>query len=182
MKINIIRQDELKYRRVHLIRRANAIITFGSIGLFGAAILYMTSYFVYLNFRQNELMDTSKQLQKTYLSRVNEVADYLAVKGIVAEVADIESKRFKYKEFLNGIYALLPTTAVLSTVDFGAPGVVIAGVRLLGLNDYEVLLNNIRKANVGPGFLFNSIAQKQFYRGQSGSYLVTLELRIKNGS
>lgn len=181
MKINIIRRDALKYHRVQMIRRINALATFGSIGLFSLAIVYMTSYFVYLGFRQNSLAQMARGLQQSYNGRIKEVADYLAVKEIAAGVNDIQAKRFKYKEFLNVIYALLPSTAILSSVDFGAPGVVIAGVRLTNLNDYDRLLANIKTASATPGFLFGAISEKQFARDVSGSYSVALELRIKNG-
>ena len=182
MKINIIRQDTLKYRRVRLIRRVNALVTFGSIGLFTLAIVYMTSYFVYLGFRQNSLTQTARELQQTYNGRVKEVAAYTAVKEIAFSVNDLTKKRFRYKEFLNGIYALLPSTAILSSVDFGAPGVVVAGVRLSNLNDYDVLLSNVKNAATSTKFLFSAIAEKQLIRELTGSYLVTLELKIKSGS
>ena len=178
MKINIIRRDALKYRRVALIRRINAMVTFGSIGLFALAILYMTSYFVYLGFRQNSLTQAADELQRTYNSRAKEVAEYTAVKEIVFSVNDLEAKRFKYKEFLNDIYSLLPPAAVLSAVDFGAPGVVVASVRLSSLNDYDILVNNIESANP-TSFLFSAISEKLFARDTTGSYLVTLELKNK---
>ena len=181
MKINIIRQDAPKYRRVALIRRLNLVVTFGSIGLFTAAILYMTSYFVYLGFRQNSLTQTARDLQQTYNGRVREVAAYTAVKEIAFAVNDLTAKRFGYKEFLNGIYTLLPPAAVLASVDFGAPGVIVAGVRLSNLNDYDVLVGNIKNAKNLPNFLFSAIAEKQLTRGLAGSYQVTLELKIKHG-
>lgn len=179
MKINIIRQDALKYNRVRLIRRINALITFGSIGLFAAAILYMGSYFVYLGFRQNSLTQIASQLTATYNGRAKEVTDYLAVKEIVAAVDNLQTKRFKYKEFLNAIYSLLPKTAVLASVDFGAPGVVVAGARLSNLSDYDVLVGNVKDAGQKSGFLFSAISEKQLGRGADGTYLVTLELKIK---
>ena len=181
MKININRQDALKYRRVTLIRRINLLVTFGSIGLFTAAIVYMTSYFVYLGLRQNSLTQTAKDLQQTYNGRVREVAAYTAVKGIAFAVNDLTAKRFGYKEFLNGIYALLPPAAILSAVDFGAPGVIVAGVRLSNLNDYDLLVSNIKNVKSLPDFLFSAIAEKTLTRGLTGSYQVTLELKIKHG-
>ncbi|MEK7064800.1 MAG: hypothetical protein AAB973_04305 [Patescibacteria group bacterium] len=182
MKINIIRRDVLKYRRVQVIRRVNALVTFGSIGLFSLAIVYMTSYFVYLGFRQNSLTQTAKELQQGYNGRVREVAAYTAVKEIASAVNVLEAKRFRYKEFLNGIYALLPPAAILTAVDFGAPGVVVAGVRLANLNDYDFLINNVKNASGSANFLFSAIASKQLIRELTGSYLVRLELKIKNGS
>ena len=107
MKINIIRQDALKYRRVTLIRRINLLVTFGSIGLF--------------------------------------------------------------------------TAAILSSVDFGAPGVIVAGVRLSNLNDYDLLVSNVKNVKSLPDFLFSAIAEKTLTRGLTGSYQVTLELKIKHG-
>ncbi len=182
MKINIIRRDALKYHRVRLIRRINALVTFGSIGLFSLAIVYMTSYFVYLGFRQNSLTQTAKELQQSYNGRVREVAAYTAVKEIATAVNNLTEKRFKYKEFLNGIYALLPPAAILSSVDFGAPGVVVAGVRLSNLDDYDFLVNNVKNASGSANFLFSAIANKQLTRELTGSYLVRLELKIKSGS
>lgn len=182
MKINIIRRDALKYRRVGVIRRINALVTFGSIGLFSLAIVYTTSYFVYLGFRQNSLAQTAKGLQQSYNGRVREVAAYTAVKEIAAAVNNLTEKRFRYKEFLNGIYALLPPTAVLASVDFGAPGVVVTGVRLANLDDYDVLVDNVKNASSRPNFLFSAIANKQLTRELAGSYLVRLELKIKGGS
>lgn len=165
-----------------MIRRINALVTFGSIGLFALAIVYMTSYFVYLGFRQNGLTQTAKGLQQSYNGRVREVAAYTAVKEIATAVNNITEKRFRYKEFLNGIYALLPPTAILSSVDFGAPGVVEAGVRLPNLDDYDVLVDNVKDANNLPNFLFSAIANKQLTREPTGSYLIRLELKIKSGS
>ena len=181
MKINIIRQDALKYRRVVLIRRINLVVTFGSIGLFSLAIVYMTSYFVHLGFRQSSLGQTVRDLQQTYNGRVREVAAYTAVKEVAFAVNDLTAKRFGYKEFLNGVYALLPPAAVLASVDFGAPGVIVAGVKLANLNDYDVLVGNIKNANNRPGFLFSAISEKQLTRGPTGLYQITLELKIKDG-
>lgn len=179
MKINIIRQDALKFRKARLIRRINAIVTFGSLSLFGLVIILVLGQFVYLNFRSNSLTQSIKTLQNLYSVRSTEVVEYLAVKQIIGTVDEIQSKRFKYREFLDAIYKLLPSTAKLSAVDFGQTGVITVSARLASLTDYDVLLANVNRGSTDKNFLFSAVAQSALSRDQAGSYLVELELKIK---
>ena len=179
MKINIVRQDTLKFRKALLIRRINAIATFGSLSLFGLVIILMSGQFVYLKFRSNSLTQSIKTLQNLYGARSSEVVQYLAVKQIIGTVDEIQSKRFKYREFLDAIYKLLPSTAKLSAIDFGKAGVITVSARLASLTDYDVLLANVNRGATDQNFLFSVAAQSALSRDQAGSYLVELELKIK---
>lgn len=179
MKINIVRQDTLKYRKARTVKRINLAIIIVSGGIFALTILYMAPQFIYLSFRQDSLTKSLAGLQATYNSRSNDVAAYYMVKKIVAATNDLQSKRFGYKDFLNALATLLPPGAVLSAVDFGAKGVIVATVRLTGLDDYEVLMRNITQAVLGRGSLFDQVAQKSLSRSKAGPYTVILELTIK---
>ncbi len=179
MKINIVRQDSLKYRKAQTVRRINAAILFGSIGIFALTILYMMTQFIYLGYRQDTLAKSLASLQATYNSRSRDVAEYYMVKKIVAATNDLQAKRFKYKDFLNSLANLLPSRAVLSAVDFGSKGVVVATIRLTSLDDYETLMRNIDGVVSDKGSLFMEVAQKSLSRGKTGSYTVILELIIK---
>lgn len=179
MKINIVRQDTLKYRKARTVRRINMAIIIGSSGIFVLTILYMVPQFIYLSFRQDSLAKSLATLQATYNSRSREVAEYYMVKKIVAATNDLQAKRFGYKDFLNALATLLPSGAVLSAVDFGAKGVIVATVRLTGLDDYEVLMRNIAQAVSDRGSLFDQVAQKSLSRAKAGPYTVILELTIK---
>lgn len=179
MKINIVRQNRLKYQRAKLVRRINRGVTFGSLGLFLLSILWMSGQFIYLNIRQSALSKEVKQLQLAYASRAKDVVEYLAVKQVITSVNDIQSKRFRYKDFLNDIYALLPANAKLAGVDFGAKGVIVVNVRLTSLTDYDTMMANISSAGNNKNFLFSAAAEKQLTRDKNGEYVVSLELKIK---
>ncbi len=179
MKINIVRQDSLKFKRAQRIKRINTVVTFGSLSLFVLAVLLMSGQFVYLSFRSNSLTQSIKALQGDYSSRSREVVEYLAVKQIVGTVDQIQSKKFKYREFLDAVYKLLPGSAKLSAVDFGQAGVISVLIRLTSLFDYDVLISNVNKGIGDKNFLFAAVAQRTLSRDQEGSYLVELELKIK---
>lgn len=179
MKINIVRQDTLKFRKAQLIRHINAIVTFGSLSLFGLTIILMSGQFVYLNFRSNSLNQSIKTLQDLYGVRSNEVVQYLVVKQIIGTVDEIQSKRFKYREFLDAIYKLLPSAAKLSAVDFSQTGVITVSARLAALTDYDTLLMNVNRGKTDQNFLFSAISQSGLHRDVTGSYLVELELKTK---
>lgn len=179
MKINIVRQDTLKFHRAVRIKRINRMIVFGSVGVFALTILYMVPQFVYLGFRQTSLTKSLADLQATYNRRSADVAEYYLVKKIVSATNDLQAKRFKYKEFLNGLATLLPPKAVLSAVDFGSKGVIVATVRLTSLDDYDVILKNINDGQINKDFLFSQVAVKSLSREQAGSYTVILELKVK---
>ena len=80
---------------------------------------------------------------------------------------------------MNVIYRLLPSDAKLSSVDFGKPGVVVVGVRLQTLDDYDAILVNINNGQLDNDFLFSAAAQPNLRMDKAGQYLVTLELKIK---
>lgn len=186
MKINIISQDSLKFRKAARIRSINMAVTIGSIGLFVFSILLTSSQFIYLGIRNQQLTGQIKTWGDLYNARSKDRAEYIAVKQIISMVDQIQGSRFKYRDFLNGIYKLLPGNAKLVSVDFGKPadsagkpGVVIVGVRLQTLNDYDALLMNINSGQTDKTFLFSAIAQPTLQRDKTGQYLVTLELKIK---
>lgn len=179
MKINIVRQDTLKFHRAQRIRRINAVVTFGSIGLFVLSVLWTSGQFVYLGYRNNQAAKRVKTLSDLYAAKSKDEAEYLAVKQIIDTVDQIQGKRFKYRDFLNGIYQLLPGSAKLSAVDFGKNGVIIVGVRLATLADYDALLANVSGKLTDKNFLFSAIAQPSLQRDKVGQYLVNLELKIK---
>ena len=179
MKINIVRQDTLKFRQAQRIRQINAIVTFGSLTFFVLSVIFMSGQFVYLGFRSSSLTESLKTLQGLYSSRSRDVAEYLAVKQIIETADFIQSKRFKYKIFLDGVYKLLPSRAKLSAVDFGQTGIISVSVRLPSLADYDLLISNIDGSKSDQNFLFSAIAQKALQREKTGSYLIILELKIK---
>ncbi len=179
MKINIIRQNALKYRRAQKIRLINTLITVGSLALFGLSVLMVSGQYVYYAIRSNTLTTEVSQLKNLFSDRVDDVAAYVAVKQVVSEVAKIQAQRFRYKEFLDAVFDLLPTTATLSEVSFGVRGVVLVGIRLPNLSDYDRLISNINAASATEGFLFGNVAEKNLIRERTGSYLVTMELTIK---
>lgn len=179
MKINIVRQDTLKLRRARRIKLINRIISIGSIGLFGLSILWVSGQFVYLGLRSSQLTKTVGTLNALYTARSKDEVEYLAVKQIVGTVDQIQSKRFRYREFLDGVYNLIPSSAKLSGVDFDRSGIVNVSVRLSNLNDYDALLTNINNQKAAATFLFSAIAQPTLQRDKTGQYLVKLELKIK---
>lgn len=179
MKINIVRQDSLKFRKAARIRNINAIVTFGSISLFVLSVLATSGQFIYLGIRNRQLTDQIKVLGNLYNARSKDRVEYMAVKKIIDMVDQIQGSRFKYREFLNVIYKLLPSNAKLSSVDFGKPGVVVVGVRLQTLDDYDALLANIDMGRSDNNFLFSAAAQPSLRLDKAGQYLVTLELKIK---
>lgn len=179
MKINIISQDSLKFRKAARIRSINMAVTIGSIGLFVFSILLTSSQFIYLGIRNQQLTGQIKTWGDLYNARSKDRAEYIAVKQIISMVDQIQGSRFKYRDFLNGIYKLLPGNAKLVSVDFGRPGVIVVSVRLVTLTDYDVLLMNINSGQTDKTFLFSAIAQPTLQRDKTGQYLVTLELKIK---
>lgn len=179
MKINIVSQDSLKFRKARRIRNINAVVTIGSISLFAVSVLMISGQFVYLGYRHRQLTSSIQILGKLYDARSKDQAEYVAVKRIIDMVDQIQSSRFKYRVLLNGIYGLLPSKAKLASVNFGKPGVVIVGVRLQTLNDYDALLMNINSGQTDKALLFSAIAQPTLQMDKMGQYLVTLELKIK---
>lgn len=179
MKINIIRQDSLKFRKASRIRKINAIVMIGSIVFFAFSILLTSSQFIYLGIRNRQLTGQIKTLGDLYKARSKDRAEYIAVKQIISMVDQIQASRFKYRDFLNGIYELLPGNAKLASVDFARPGVIVVSVRLVTLTDYDALLMNINSGQADKTFLFSAIAQPTLQRDKTGQYLVTLELKIK---
>jgi hypothetical protein len=179
MKINIIRQNALKYRRAQRIRLINSLVTFGSLALFGLAVLWVSGQYVYYAFRSNSLTTEVNQLKSLYSGRADVVASYLAVKQIISRVTEIQTKRFKYREFLDEVFKLIPPNATLSEVSFGVKGVILVSIRLPSLNDYDTLMANLNTASAEPDFLFGSVAEKGLSREKAGGYLVTMELTIK---
>ena len=179
MKINIVRQDFLKFKRVQRVKQINAIVSVGSLSLFGLSVLWTTGQFLYLNYQTNNLNKKVETLSALYEARSKSVAQYVSVKQIITTASQIQSKRFKYKDFLNAIYKILPPKSKLTTVDFGQTGVVVFGVRMSSLVDYDSLLANIYSGGTDKNFLFSAVSQKSLQRDTSGIYLVTLELKIK---
>lgn len=179
MKINIVRQDSLKFRKAARIRKINAIVTIGSIGLFTLSVVITSGQFIYLGIRNRQLTGQIQTLSKLYDARSKDQTEYIAVKQIIDMVDKIQGSRFKYRDFLNVIYKLVPSSAKLSSVDFGKPGVVVVGVRLQTLNDYDALLVNINNSRLDNNFLFSAAAQPTLQMDKTGQYLVTLELKIK---
>ncbi|MBI2310821.1 hypothetical protein HYU90_03330 [Candidatus Collierbacteria bacterium] len=179
MKINIVRQDSLKFRKAARIRTINAVVTVGSISLFALSVLLTSGQFIYLGFRNRQLTGQIKTLGDLYNARSKDRVEYVAVKQIIDTVDRIQSSRFKYRDFLNAIYKLLPSRAKLSSVDFGKPGVVVVGVRLQTLDDYDAILVNINNGWLDNDFLFSAAAQPSLRMDKAGQHLVTLELMIK---
>ncbi len=179
MKINVIRQDSLKIRKAQRIRQINRLVLVGSITLFGLSVLWTSGQFVYLGYRNNQLTNNLKSLTALYTSRNKDEMNYLAVKQIVDTVDQTQNSRFGYKDFLNGIYTLLPVNAKVSGVDFNKNGVITVLVRLVGLNDYDTLIKNVNNGINDKNFLFSAIAQTTLQRDKAGQYLVGLELKIK---
>jgi hypothetical protein len=179
MKINIVRQDSLKFRKATRIRNINAMVTIGSISLFALSVFVTSGRFIYLGFRNRQLTDQIKTLSDLYNVRSKDRVEYVAVKKIIDMVDQIQSNRFKYRDFLNVIYKLLPSNAKLSSVDFGKPGVVVVGARLQTLDDYDAILVNINNGRLDNNFLFSAAAQPTLQMDKTGQYLVTLELKIK---
>ena len=179
IKINLIKQRSTKYKKADLIRRINLIVTFGTIGLFVAAVLYISSLFLYMSFTVNSLKSDLKSLEITYLDRASEVVSYLRTKLIIENVNMIQSKRFRYKDFLMAIYRLFPEKARLTSVDFSQLGVISFSARVDGLSDYEVILKKIGSESKSKDFLFKEVALRSLVRDKSGTFLANLEASIK---
>lgn len=179
IKINLIKQRSSKYKKAEFVRKMNLSIIFGSIGLFVAASLYMSSVFLYMTFTANSLKKELKGLENVYLSRAPEIVSYLRTKQIITNVNEIQSKRFHYKDFLLAIYRLFPEKARLASVDFSQQGVISFSTRVDNLIDYEVVLKKIEEESKNEEFKFKEIALKSLVRDKTGSFLANLEAIIK---
>lgn len=151
----------------------------GSIIAFVLSVLWVSGQFVYLGYRKGQLTKKIGTLNSLYSARSKDQVEYLAIKQIIDTVNKIQTQRFRYKDFLTAIYKLLPSGAKLSAVDFSQAGVIRATTRLANLNDYDVLLANIKSESLDKTFLFSLIAQPFLQRDKTGHYAVALELKIK---
>lgn len=179
MKINLLRQKSTKFKRAEMIRRVNLTVVWVSVSAFILMVLYISTYYVYLRLRLGELSRQLTALEQTYASRASEVVDYLRVKQVMANVNAIQAQRFRYKDFLLGIYRMLPESARLATVDFSEGGVISFSTRLTNLTDYETLLARVKSESGGSEFLFAQVAQKSLTREKTGQFIVSMEARIK---
>lgn len=179
IKINLIKQRSTKYKKAEFIRKVNLSVVFGSVGLFIAATLYMTSLFLYMTFAANSLKKELKGLETVYLGRATEIVSYLRTKQIITNVNEIQSKRFHYKDFLLAIYRLFPEKARLASVDFSQQGVISFSTRVDSIGDYEVVLKKIESESKKEDFKFKEIALKSLVRDKTGSFLANLEAIIK---
>jgi len=179
IKINLIKQRSTKYKKAEFIRRLNLSIVFGSVGLFIAVSLYMSSVFLYMTFAANALKKDLKGLETAYLGRATEVVSYLRTKQIITNVNEIQIKRFHYKDFLLAIYKLFPEKARLASVDFSQQGVISFSARVDSISDYEVVLSKIDSESKKDDFKFKEIALKSLVRDKTGSLLANLEAIIK---
>jgi len=179
IKINLIKQRSTKYKKAEFIRRLNLSIVFGSVGLFIAVSLYMSSVFLYMTFAANALKKDLKGLETAYLGRATEVVSYLRTKQIITNVNEIQIKRFHYKDFLLAIYKLFPEKARLASVDFSQQGVISFSARVDSISDYEVVLSKIDSESKKDDFKFKEVALKSLVRDKTGSFLANLEAIIK---
>lgn len=179
MKINLVRQNVYKYRRAEIIRRINFIVVAVSLSLFGLVIIFVTSSYIYYSIRGNQLRQSQQQLQNLYNSRAVEVVEYVRTKQVINNVSSIQSARFHYREFLAGIYDLLPSNAKLSTVDFSQEGVINVGIRMGSISDYEDFLSKVQQRSNQSDFLFKEVSQIVYRRDQNGSYYVELDVANK---
>ncbi len=178
MKINLLRRTSVKYRRAEVIRRINYIVLIVVAGLFLSSILIISSRYIYLQIRANSLKQSIADLQKTYFSRSDEVADYARVSGVVSRLTAIAASRFKYREFLHAVYDFLPAGVSLTSIDFTKEGILLESVRFDSLTSYDLFLARIRDQSGNPGFLFKAISQKTLVRDNLGRYQANLEIKI----
>lgn len=179
IKLNLIKKRSTKFKKAEFIRRMNLVVAFGSITLFILAVLYMSSVFIYMKFAAGQLTTQIKELEISYFNRAPEVVNYIRTKEIITNINQIQSKRFRYKDFLLAIYRLFPEKARLAAVDFSQDGVISFSTRVDSISDYEVVLKKIESESKTDGFLFKEIALRSLVRDKAGSFVANLEASIK---
>lgn len=179
IKVNLLKQRSSKFLRAERVKKINTYVVLASVGVFAATLLYMSSVFIYQKFRANELGKQLETLEGTYNSRAKETVTYLRVKQLVTHVISIQSRRFKYKDYLLAIYKLLPSSARLAAVDFSQEGVISFGARVDKFSDYDYFLNTLDTGSKEKGFLFKNVALKALTKDKTESVIINLEARIK---
>jgi len=178
MKINLLRHPSLKHRRSEMIRRLNLTVLIISSGLFIVSVLFISSRYLFLQIKANDLKQKIGDLEKGYFGRSSEIVDYIRVSQVISQMSEIQAKRFKYKEFLRGVFSFLPEGANLSSIDFGNEGILLVSIKFGSIDSYEQFVARLRDQSSLPGFLFKAVAQKSLIRASVGVYQASLEIKI----
>lgn len=178
MKINLLHKISIRHRRAQMIQRINLIALVTTGVLFAGSVILVSTRFIYLQIRASGLNQSIKTLSANYSVRVNEIAQYVRIKENVSAFKTISSQRFRYKDFLQGIYRLLPAGGSVVSVDFALQGVITVIVRFDSITGYETFLTKLNQESQSPNYIFKAVAEKLLTRDPVGRYQANLEIKI----
>ncbi|MBI3954537.1 hypothetical protein HY333_00685 [Candidatus Collierbacteria bacterium] len=176
MKINLLKGN-LRHNQISRLKKINRIMTLVGGGLFMGLIVFMSGQFVYLKIRLNKVAEDELKLRGAYESRLPEIQAYSQTVTNLREIGKILEDRFDYSRFMAEIVRLLPEGMSIAGMNFAEKSIISLSTRTSDLLIYQKFIDKISQDIEGLPFV--EASQKSFERGDDGSYLIQLELRIK---
>ena len=181
IKVNLISRK----KNVRVQKSWTKIISLGLFFSFCAYFLGVTLYVLIsitiLTSRIKRAETESVSISRTMLDNNEKLSRFVLTKLILAQVVDVNKKRFHYKEYLDEITAMLPASTTLSGVDFKVKGWLSLSIRadsIYPLSFLEKVL--INKATWSDNKYFSGAYVESVYKGKDGAYYTRLQLEIKN--
>lgn len=180
IKINLIS----KKRKSYVGRDWTKLTTFSLFGLFSAyfvgATLYVVISTIVLNNKIKAIDSESTAISNAMLSNDEKLSRFALSKLILTEYEKITKAKFRYKDYLDQISLLLPSSASLVGIDFKNKGwisLVIKTDDVFSLQSLESMILNTDTWT--DSTFFKGAYIEGVSRDKSGSYNTSLQLELK---
>ncbi len=131
---------------------------------------------------ENELQRVSQEteeISRSISTNKDVLAKYILSKYILERIGSLKDNRFRYKDYLDGISKLMPSSAVLTSVDFATKGWVAVSVSLPGIPSLKEMEGNLTNSTGLASSEFSSVFSESVVQDKSGLYNAKLNFELK---
>lgn len=161
-------------------------ITMSVLVAFIAFVLYFLGSAIYVVVRlyqiENETQmvnQESEEISRSISTNRDALSKYVLSKHILERISSLKKNRFRYKDYLDGIYKLMPSNAVLTNVDFATKGWVAVSVSLPGVPSLKEMEANLTNTTALASSEFSSVFSESVVEDKNGLYNAKLHFEIK---
>jgi hypothetical protein len=180
IKVNLIS----KKRRAYSGKNWTKIISFSLFGAFGlyfiGVCLYVVISMTVLKSQIAKVDKESVSISTSMLQNNEKLSRYVLTKLILTQIQSVNKTRFHYKDYLDQITALMPSSSTLISVDFKIKGWISLSISSTNVFSQQSLEKVLLDANTWKGSKYFSGAYIEgVLREKNGGYTTQLQLELK---
>lgn len=182
VKVNLIGKKRREAKGRNWVIFAGLAVYIGFVVYFFGSVVFVVYRLSVLNSQlatvENETRDVSGQM----IANNDLLNKYVLSKFILGKIESINKTKFHYKDYLDQIANLMPSTVTLKNVDFSVTGWVSVLVTAQDIGSLKALERSITDSTALNKSVFSSVFSENVSKTKSGGFDMKLQFEIrKNG-